>query len=64
MKKQIQFGITFNMSILEYMVINYNGQQKKYMINTQVTIHVQEKACEDILKYFPPDADIHFEKII
>ncbi len=52
------------MSVLEYMVINYNGQQKKYMINTQVAIHVQEKACEDILKYFPPNADIHFEKII
>ena len=64
MKKQIQFGITFNMSILEYMVINYNGQQKKYMINTQVAIHVQEQACEHILKQFPPDVDIHFKKII
>ena len=52
------------MSVLEYMVINYNGQQKKYMINTQVAIHVQEQTCNDILKYFPPDADIHFEKII
>lgn len=52
------------MSILEYMVINYEGKQKKYMINTQVAIHVQEKACQDILKHFPPDADIHFEKII
>jgi len=52
------------MSLLEYMVINNQGKQHKYMINTQVAIHVQEKACQDILKYFPPDVDIHFEKII
>ena len=52
------------MSVLEYMVINYNGQQKKYIINPQDAKHVQEQTCNDILKYFPPDADIHFEKII
>ena len=52
------------MSILEYMIINDKGKQKKYMINTQVAIHVQEQACEHILKQFPPDVDIHFEKII
>jgi hypothetical protein len=52
------------MSILEYMIINDKGKQHKYMINTQVAIHVQEQTCEHILKQFPPDADIHFEKII
>lgn len=52
------------MSILEYMIINDKGKIHKYMINTQVAIHVQEQACEDILRHFPPDADIHFEKII
>jgi len=36
----------------------------KYMINTEVAIHVQEQACEHILKQFPPDVDINFEKII
>jgi len=52
------------MSVLEYMIINDKGTIHKYMINTQVAIHVQEQTCNDILKYFPPDADIHFEKII
>ena len=52
------------MSILEYMIINDRGKQHKYMINTQVAIHAQEKACKDILKHFPLDADIHFKKII
>ena len=52
------------MSILEYMIINDRGKQHKYMINTQVAIHVQEKACEDILKHFTPNVDIHFKKII
>ncbi len=51
------------MSVLEYMVINDKGTIHKYMINTQVAIHVQEKTCQDILKYFPDDAEINFEKI-
>ena len=52
------------MSILEYMIIHDKGRQHKYMINTQVAIHVQEQACENILKQFPPNVDIHFETII
>ena len=52
------------MSILEYMIIKDRGKQHKYMINTQVDIHVQEQTCEYILKHFPPNVDIHFEKII
>jgi len=52
------------MSKLEYMIINDRGKQYKYMINTEVAIHVQEQTCEHILKQFPPDVDIHFKKII
>lgn len=51
------------MSILEYMIINNKGTIHKYMINTQVNLHVQEKTCQDILKYFPDDVEIYFEKI-
>ena len=52
------------MSVLEYMIINDKGKIHKYMINTQVAIHVQEQACQDILKYFPDDVIVEFEKII
>ena len=51
------------MSVLEYMIINDKGTIHKYMINTQVVIHVQEQACQDILKYFPDDVEIDFEEI-
>tara|TARA_B100000035_G_scaffold102838_1_gene87256 strand:+ start:225 stop:383 length:159 start_codon:yes stop_codon:yes gene_type:complete len=51
------------MSVLEYMIINDKGKIHKYMINTQVAIHVQEQACQDILKYFPDDVEIDFEEI-
>lgn len=51
------------MSVLEYMIINNKGNIHKYMINTQVDLHVQEKTCQDILKYFPDDVEIDFEKI-
>lgn len=51
------------MSVLEYMIINDKGTIHKYMINTQVAIHVQEQTCQNILKYFPDDVEIDFEKI-
>ena len=51
------------MSVLEYMIINDKGTIHKYMINTQVDLHVQEKTCQDILKHFPDDVQIDFEKI-
>ena len=31
------------MSVLEYMIVNDRGTIHKYMINTQVDLHVQEK---------------------
>jgi|8_EtaG_2_1085327.scaffolds.fasta_scaffold141948_4 hypothetical protein len=52
------------MSVLEYMIINHKGKEYKYMINTQLEPHVQDKICEDILKYFPSDTDINFKTII
>lgn len=52
------------MSILENMIIDAYGKKHKYLINTSVAIHAQEKACNDILKQFPLDADITFEKVI
>lgn len=42
--------------------ILYNGEWKEYLINTQVDDHVMMKAIEDILKYFPPDAQIEFDE--
>ena len=51
------------MSVLEYMIINDRGTIHKYMINTQVDLHVQEKTCQDILKHFLDDVQIDFEKI-
>ena len=51
------------MSVLEYMIINDKGKIHKYMINTQVAIHVQEQTCQNILKHFPDDVEIDFEKI-
>jgi hypothetical protein len=34
-----------------------NGH-KEYLIQDRVAIHVQEKAIQDILKYFHPEAGI------
>ena len=42
--------------------ILYNGEWKEYLINTQVDDHVMMKAIEDILKYFPQDAQIEFDE--
>ena len=42
--------------------ILYNGEWKEYLINTQVDDHVMMKAIEDILKYFPKDAQIEFDE--
>ena len=35
----------------------------KYLINNRVAIHVQEKAIEDILKYYHPEAIIDITTI-
>ena len=51
------------MSVLEYMIINDKGTIHKYMINTQVDLHVQEKTCQDILKYFPDDVEIDVDEV-
>ena len=51
------------MSILEYMIINDRGKQHKYMINTQVAIHVQEDTIARILKYHSDEAVIDFIEI-
>lgn len=39
------------------LVVNNN----RYLINTMVTDLSQDKACEEILKDYPADAEIHFE---
>ena len=36
---------------------------KTYLINTQVADHVVDKACEDILKYYHPEAVIDFKQL-
>jgi hypothetical protein len=36
---------------------------EKYLINTVVPLHVQEKAINDILKYFSPEATIDIKKV-
>ena len=36
---------------------------RKYLINSRVAIHVQEKAINDILKYFHPGAIIDITTI-
>lgn len=34
--------------------------RKEYLINTQVADNVVDKACEDILKHYHPEAVIDF----
>jgi hypothetical protein len=36
----------------------YKGNWYEYLINTQVEDFVMDKAIEDILKYYPKDAEI------
>jgi hypothetical protein len=36
----------------------YKGKWYEYLINTQVEDFVMDKAIEDILKYYPKDAEI------
>ena len=43
--------------------ILYKGEWQEYLINTQVAEHVMMKAIEDILKYFPKDAEIEFDEL-
>ena len=52
------------MSVLENMIIiESTGKQTKYLINTQVAPHVQDKTVADILKYYPDNIEIEFEKV-
>ena len=43
--------------------ILYKGKWQEYLINTEVDEHVTMKAIEDILKYFPKDAQIEFDEL-
>ncbi len=36
----------------------YEGKWYEYLINTEVEDFVMDKAIEDILKYYPKDAEI------
>ena len=36
----------------------YQGKWHEYLINTEVEDFVMDKAIEDILKYYPKDAEI------
>ena len=36
----------------------YKGKSYEYLINTEVEDFVTDKAIEDILKYYPKDAEI------
>ena len=36
----------------------YKGKSYEYLINTEVEDFVMDKAIEDILKYYPKDAEI------
>ena len=42
---------------MEVMVINGN----RYLINTDLAQHVLDGVCEDILKWYPSDANVEFE---
>lgn len=45
------------------LIIKYKGEDLSYLINLKVKDHIQDKAVEDILKYFPPDVDIEFKEL-
>ena len=52
------------MSVLSKLIVDCPKYgREEFLINTEVAIHVQEKTCQDILKYFPDDVEIDFEKI-
>ena len=38
----------------------YKGKWYEYLINTEVEDFVMDKAIEDILKYYPKDAEIEW----
>ena len=35
----------------------------RYLINTELAQHVLDGICEDILKYYPPDATVEFDDV-
>lgn len=45
------------------LIVKYKGNNLSYLINLKVESHVQDKAVEDILKYFPPDVEIEFKEL-
>ena len=42
--------------------VTYKNKVYDYLINTQVLPHVMDKAIEEILKYYPPDAPVDFDE--
>ena len=42
------------------LLITYKAKTHEYLINTEVEDFVMDKAIEDILKYYPKDAEIDF----
>ena len=38
----------------------YQGKWHEYLINTEVEDFVMDKAIEDILKYYPKDAEVEW----
>ena len=40
------------------LIVLYKGKWYEYLINTEVEDFVMDKAIEDILKYYPKDAEI------
>ena len=49
--------------IMGELSIFYKGAKLDYLINLEVADHVQDKAIEDILKYFPHDVPIEFKEL-
>jgi len=45
------------------LIIYHKGQRLEYLINTKVANNVIDKAIEDILKCFPSDAIVEFNKL-
>ena len=49
--------------IMGELSIFYKGKKLDYLINLEVPEHVQDKAVEGILKYFPHDVPIEFKEL-
>jgi len=45
------------------LIIHHKGDRLVYLINTDVANKVIEKTIDDILKWFPSDAFVEFNKL-